>query len=167
MITMKQYHIIRKAKDQGFSISAIAVKLGRDSKAVRKCYRMEKDELAAYLERMAEKGEGLCPLSRRNPPDLRRSPRSASLLSRDLRLSPRETLGLPGTERTLRNYLAYLKASGGGHERRRRSLKGKPGVSLLPYCEDYAVVSAVGYTYLHGRETRKRKSGRALPPSVG
>ena len=130
MITMKQYQVIRKGKDLGLSISAIAVKLGRDRKTVRKYYRMDKNKLTAYLEQMAERGKAFEPF-RDEILEIYGDHPDRPVYSAGIYDYLHEKHGeLPGTERTLRNYLAYLKASGAVPRGKGREYKP---VEPLPY----------------------------------
>ena len=112
MMTMKQYQRLKVAERQGRSVSDMAKMISRDRKTVRKYLRMDKDEFLRYLERMAERGKAFAEY------------RDEILLifaAKDGRpvysSAIYDYLGerhgeLPGSERTLRNYLQYLKASG-------------------------------------------------------
>jgi len=112
MITMKQYMAVKQGQRQGFTVSAVAVKLGRDRKTVRKYFRMDKDEFLRYLERMAERGKGF-EAFRDEILEIYQNHEGRIVYSSAVYDFLHEKHGdLPGTERTLRNYLAYLKASG-------------------------------------------------------
>ena len=50
---MKDYTIEQTGHRQGLTVSAMAVKLGKDRKTVRKYLRMDKDQFIQYLGRMA------------------------------------------------------------------------------------------------------------------
>jgi transposase len=112
MITMKQYMAVKQAQRQGLTVSAVAIKLGRDRKTVRKYFRMNKDDFHRYLERMAERGKGF-EAYRDEILDIYRNHEGRIVYASAVYDFLREKHGdLPGSERTLRNYLAYLKASG-------------------------------------------------------
>jgi transposase len=112
MITMKQYMAVKQYQRQGLTVSAIAVKLGRDRKTVRKYYRMDKDEFLRYLERMAERGKGF-EAYKDEILDIYRNHEGRIVYASAVYDFLHEKHGdLPGSERTLRNYLAYLKAAG-------------------------------------------------------
>lgn len=112
MITMKQYTTFQSARRQGLTVSQIGEKLGRDRKTVRKYLRMDKDEFIRHLERMAERGKAFEPY-RDDILDIYGSHEGRIVYSAAIYDYLGERHGeLPGTERTLRNYLAYLKASG-------------------------------------------------------
>lgn len=130
MIIMKQYQLIRKSRDQGLTIHAIAQKLGRDRKTVRKYYRMDQDEFLSRLEAAAERGKVFATYRDEiveiysNHPD--KPVYSAGIY--DYLVEKHGSL--PGSERTLRNYLSYLKMSGALPRGKGREYKP---VSPLPY----------------------------------
>ena len=112
MITMKQYMAVKQGQRQGLTVSAVAVKLGRDRRTVRKYFRMDKDEFLRYLERMAERGKGF-EAFRDEILEIYRNHEGRIVYSSAVYDFLHEKHGdLPGTERTLRSYLAYLKAAG-------------------------------------------------------
>lgn len=112
MITMKQYMAVKQAQRQGLTVSAVAVKLGRDRKTVRKYFRMDKEEFLRYLDRMAERGKGF-EAHREEILEIYRNHEGRVVYASAVYDYLRERHGeLPGSERTLRNYLAYLKAAG-------------------------------------------------------
>lgn len=130
MITMKQYLEVKQAQRQGCTISRVAAKLGRDRKTVRKYYRMDKDEFLRYLERMAERGKAF-EAYRDEILEVYRNHEGRVIYSSAIYDYLGERHGaLPGSERTLRNYLAYLKASGAVGKGKGREYKP---VEPLPY----------------------------------
>lgn len=112
MITMKQYMAVKQAQRQGLTVSAVAVKLGRDRKTVRKYFRMDKEDFLRYLERMAERGKGF-EAYRDEILEIYRNHEGRVVYASAVYDYLHELHGeLPGSERTLRNYLTYLKAAG-------------------------------------------------------
>jgi transposase len=112
MITMKEYMAVKQGQKQGLTVSGVAAKLGRDRKTVRKYFRMAKDEFLRYLERMAERGKGF-EVYRDEILEIYRNHEGRVVYASSIYDFLHERYGdLPGTERTLRNYLAYLKAAG-------------------------------------------------------
>jgi hypothetical protein len=112
MISMKRYMAVKQAQRQGLTVSEAAVKLGRDRKAVRKYFRMDRNAFLAYLERMAERGKGF-EAYRDEILDIYRNHEGRIVYSSAVYDFLHEKHGdLPGSESTLRNYLAYLKAAG-------------------------------------------------------
>lgn len=112
MITMKDYNLIKTAERIGFTVSGIAVKLGKDRKTVRKYLRMHKDELLRHLEQMTERGKAYEPY-RNEILEIYRLHEGQSVYASSIHDYLVERHGeLSGSDRTLRNYLAYLKASG-------------------------------------------------------
>jgi len=109
---MKQYIALKQAQRQGLTVSAVAVKLGRDRKTVRKYFRMDKDDFIRQLERMAERGKAFT-VYRDEILGIYRDHEGRNVFSAAIYDYLHEHHGeLPGSERTLRNYLAWLKASG-------------------------------------------------------
>lgn len=93
-------------------LSVVAAKLGRDRKTVRKYFRMDRDEFTRYLERMAERGKAF-DVYREEILGIYRDHEGRNVYSAAVYDYLHERHGaLPGSERTLRNYLAWLKASG-------------------------------------------------------
>jgi hypothetical protein len=112
MITMKDYNLIKTAGRIGFTVSEMAGKFGKDRKTVRKYLRMDKDELLRYLEHMAERGKAFEPY-RDEILEIYRLHEGQSVYTSSIHDYLVERHGeLGGSDRTLRNYLAYLKASG-------------------------------------------------------
>lgn len=112
MNTMKHYTVLKSAQRQGRTVSAIAASLGQDRKTVRKYLHMDKEKFIRYLAEMAERGKTF---------ERYRDEILGIYNSHEGRIvyvsSVFDYLGekygeLPGTERTLRNYLVYLKTSG-------------------------------------------------------
>ena len=109
---MKDYTIVQTGHRQGLTVSAIAAKLGKDRKTVRKYLRMDKDQFIRYLERMAERGKAYSAykdeILKIYEDHIGKTVYASSV--HDYLI---EKYGeLPGSDRTLRNYLTYLKASG-------------------------------------------------------
>lgn len=130
MHTMKQYTVLKAAQRQGRTVSAIAASLGQDRKTVRKYFRMDKDKFIRYLEKMAERGKTFKGY-RDEILDIYNSHEGRIVYASSVFDYLGEKYGeLPGTERTLRNYLAYLKASGATGKGRGREYKP---VDALPY----------------------------------
>ena len=112
MITMKDYTIVRTGHRQGLTVSAIAVKLGKDRKTVRKYLRMDKDQFIRYLERMAERGKAYAAY-KDEILKIYKDHEGRTVYASSIHDYLSEKYGeLPGSDRTLRNYLTYLKASG-------------------------------------------------------
>jgi len=112
MTTMKQYMDLKRAQRQGMTISAASKMLSRDRKTVRRYYRMDKAEFLRYLERMAERGKAF-EAYRDDIIGIYRAHEGRNVYSAAIYDFLHERHGdLPGSERTLRNYLAWLKASG-------------------------------------------------------
>jgi transposase len=112
MVTMKQYNVVQQASKQGLTITGIEVKVGRDRKTVRKYLRMDKDEFLQYLSRMAERGKVFEPY-RSEILEIYTMHEGRTVYASSVLDYLGERHGeLPGSERTLRNYLRYLKASG-------------------------------------------------------
>jgi hypothetical protein len=113
MITMKGYTIVRTGHRQELTVSAIAVKLGKDRKTVRKYLRMDKDQFIRYLERMAERGKAYSAYKDEILKIYKDHEGRTVYASSSIHDYLSEKYGeLPGSDRTLRNYLAYLKTSG-------------------------------------------------------
>jgi hypothetical protein len=109
---MKQYLTLKENQRKGLTVSAIAIKLSQDRKTVRKYFRMDKDDFVRYLERMAERGKAFEPYHDEIL-DIYRDHDGRNVYSAAIYDYLNEKHGeLPGSERTLRNYLAWLKASG-------------------------------------------------------
>ena len=109
---MKDYTIVRTGHRQGLTVSAIAVKLGKDRKTVRKYLRMDKDQFIRYLERMAERGKAFAAY-KDEILEIYRNHEGRTVYSSSIHDYLSEKYGeLPGSDRTLRNYLTYLKISG-------------------------------------------------------
>lgn len=112
MITMKQYKAVKQGQRQGLTVTAVAVKLGRDRKTVRKYFRMDQEEFHRYLDRMAERGKSF-EAYREEILEIYRNHEDRVVYASAIYDFLHERYGeLPGSERTLRSYLAYLKASG-------------------------------------------------------
>jgi transposase len=112
MITMKDYTIVQTGHRQGLTVSAIAVKLGKDRKTVRKYLRMDQDQFIRYLERMAERGKAFAAY-KDEILEIYRNHEGRTVYSSSVHDYLSDKYGeLPGSDRTLRNYLTYLKASG-------------------------------------------------------
>ncbi len=113
MITMKDYNIVRTGHRQGLTVSALAVKLGKDRKTVRKYLRMDNDQFLRYLERMAERGKAFSVYKDEILEIFKKNHEGRMVYSSSVHDYLSEKYGeLPGSDRTLRNYLTYLKASG-------------------------------------------------------
>jgi hypothetical protein len=109
---MKQFLSLKRDQERGLPISSVAMKLGRDRKTVRKYFRMDKDEFTRYLERMSERGKAF-EAYREEILGIYRDHQGQNVYSAAVYDYLHERHGaLPGSERTLRNYLAWLKASG-------------------------------------------------------
>ena len=112
MITMKDYNIVQTEHRQGLTVSAIAVKLGKDRKTVRKYLRMDKDQFIRYLDRMAERGKAFAAY-KDEILGIYRNHEGRTVYASSVHDYLAEKYGeLPGSDRTLRNYLTWLKASG-------------------------------------------------------
>jgi transposase len=112
MITMKDYITVHKARKQGLSITGTAMKLGKDRKTIRKYLRMDKDQFLRYLERMAERGK-VYEVYKDDIVEIFRNHEGRRVYTSSIHDYLTERYGeLPGSDRTLRNYLCYLKASG-------------------------------------------------------
>lgn len=112
MITMKDYTILQTGHRQGLSVSAIAVKLGKDRKTVRKYLRMDKDQFVRYIEQMAERGKAYSAY-KDEILKIYKDHEGRTVYASSIHDYLNEKYGeLPGSDRTLRNYLSYLKASG-------------------------------------------------------
>lgn len=130
MMTMKQYQRLKVAERQGRSVSDIAKMISRDRKTVRKYLRMDKDEFLRYLERMAERGKAFAAY-RDEIISIFAAKDGHSVYSSAVYDYLGERHGeLPGSERTLRNYLQYLKASGAIAKGKGREYRP---VEALPY----------------------------------
>ena len=104
--------------------------LSRDRKTVRKYLRMKKDELTNYLERMAERGKAFA-IYRDEILEIFFERQGRPVYSSAVYDYLGERHGnLPGSERTLRNYLQYLKASGAIAKGKGREYRP---VAPLPY----------------------------------
>ena len=113
MITMKDYNIVQTGHRQGLTVSAIAVKYSKDRKTVRKYLRMDNDQFNQYLERMAERGKVFSVYKDEILEIYQKNQEGRTVYSSSVHDYLREKYGeLPGSDRTLRNYLTYLKASG-------------------------------------------------------
>lgn len=111
-MTMKQYQRLKVADRQGRSVSDMARMVSHDRKTVRKYLRMDKEAFLLYLERMAERGKAFAPY-RDEIVSIFESKDGRPVYSSAVYDYLGEKHGkLPGSERTLRNYLQYLKASG-------------------------------------------------------
>ena len=109
---MKDYTIVRTEHRQGLTVSAIAAKLGKDRKTVRKYLRMDKDQFIRYLERMAERGKAYAAY-RKEILKIYEDHEGRTVYASSIHDYLSEKYGeLLGSDRTLRNYLTYLKASG-------------------------------------------------------
>ena len=109
---MKDYNIVRTGHRQGLTVSAIAVKLGKDRKTVRKYLRMDKDQFIRYLERMAERGKAYAAYEDEIL-EIYKNHEGRTVYASSVHDYLSEKYGeLPGSDRTLRNFLTYLKASG-------------------------------------------------------
>jgi len=130
MMSMKQYQMILKAKNRGLTINEIARSLGHDRKTVRKYYRMDKEEYLRYRGNAAERGKAFAEY-RDEILEVYRNHPNRPVYSSGMYDYLLERHGpLPGSERTLRNYLAYLKASGALPRGKGREYKP---VAPLPY----------------------------------
>ncbi len=109
---MKQYQDMKRAQRQGLSILAASQMLGRDRKTVRRYFRMDKEEFLRYLEQMSERGKAF-EAYRDEILGIYRDHEGRNVYSAAVYDYLHERHGdLPGSERTLRNYLSWLKASG-------------------------------------------------------
>lgn len=127
---MKQYQQLQVARRQGRSVSDISKILCRDRKTVRKYLAMDKDEFSRHLECLAERGKVFA---------VYRDEILSIFSAKDGRLvyssAVYDYLGerhgeLPGSERTLRNYLRYLKICGAIAHSKGREYRP---VDQLPY----------------------------------
>jgi len=127
---MKQYKRLKVAERQGRTVRDMARMISQDPKTVRKYIHMSKEEFTRHLEGMAERSKVFA---------VYREEIITIFTAKDGRpvyaSSIYDYLGerhgkLPGSERTLRNYLRYLKATGAIAKDKGREYRP---VEALPY----------------------------------
>ena len=108
MITMNVYKKIQERKSRGDNISDICRAVGRSRNTVRKYYRMSPSEYLRYSERASERGKVFEPF-RDEIVELYWLNRGDSIVvSPVFDVLKERHAELPGTERTLRNYVHVL-----------------------------------------------------------
>lgn len=108
MITMNVYKKIQERKSRGENISDICRVVGRSRNTVRKYYRMSPSEYLRYTERASERGKVFEPF-RDEILELYWLNRGDSIVvSSVFDVLEERHAELPGTERTLRNYIHLL-----------------------------------------------------------
>jgi len=112
VITMIVYKEIKAFKLQGLGHTEIASRLGLTRKTVRKYCRMSEGEYAAYLVRTARRGRKFTPY-RREVIEMLTGTKDHTVYIASIYDVLEERHGrLPGTLRTLTNYIAALRAEG-------------------------------------------------------
>jgi len=108
MVTMNVYKIIQKRKGRGESISEICRALQRSRNTVRKYYHMDRREYLRYTEGASQRGKVFEPL-RDEILELYRLNQGESIaVSSVFDVLEERHEELPGTDRTLRNYIHAL-----------------------------------------------------------
>ena len=112
MVTMNVYTIIQKRKGRGENISEICRAVQRSRNTVRKYYHMDEREYLRYTERASERGKVFEPF-RQEIIELYHLNRGDSIaVSSVFDVLEERHEELPGTERTLRNYIHALIEEG-------------------------------------------------------
>jgi transposase len=112
VVTMIVYKEIKAFKEQGFSLAVIARRLGLTRKTVRKYCRMSEEEYVAYVSRLARRGRRFAPY-RGEILAMISAGKDHTVYIASIYDVLQERYGqLPGTLRTLTNYIAALRAEG-------------------------------------------------------
>jgi len=127
---MKQYKRLKVAERQGRSVTDMARMISQDRKTVRKYIHMSEEEFTRYLERMAERSKVFA-VYREEIITIFTAKNGRPVYASSVYDYLGERHGkLPGSERTLRSYLRYLKATGAIAKDKGREYRP---VEALPY----------------------------------
>ena len=112
MITMNVYKNIQKRKGRGENISEICRAIERSRNTVRKYYHMNPSEYLRYTERASERGKVFEPFQHEIVELYRLNQGDPIAVSSVFDVLEERHNELPGTERTLRNYIRSLLDEG-------------------------------------------------------
>ena len=112
MITMNVYTNIQKRKGRGENISEICRAVQRSRTTVRKYYHMDEREYLRYTERASQRGKVFEPFREEIVELYRLNQGESVVVSSVFDVLEERHEELPGTERTLRNYIHALLEEG-------------------------------------------------------
>jgi transposase len=112
VVTMIVYKEIKAFKLQGLSHTAIARRLGLTRKTVRKYCRMGEQEYTAYLSRLSRRGKRFTPYREEIVTMIKGGEDHTVYIASIYDVLEERHGRLPGTLRTLTNYIAALRAEG-------------------------------------------------------
>ena len=108
MVTMNVYKNIQERKGRGENISDICRAVERSRNTVRKYYRMNPSEYLQYTERASERGKVFEPFRDEIVELYRLNQGDSVVVASVFDVLEERHVELPGTERTLRNYIRML-----------------------------------------------------------